>query len=257
MRFHILKESDYRTGTKYEIYSDDQLIELYNDEKEDTSDDEIDDKSANEIDYGTDCKILSVAEGDTTDDADNETDDNGTSYKTDEKKRNDVPTKKHNDIFTEIDDGKIDDNNNNNEKEISIDQVIEKFNFRYFDNFDFETSKFYDLLLIYGSWDDIKIYKIGQYDDFDEAEKFCKYTFYKIHNCKPFVSTGMTCAYKETGHYPELEEDLKIIIKNLNFIQNPTNWWEIIDDIERSELCIGVICCDQQVDHMMQFCPLF
>lgn len=114
------------------------------------------------------------------------------------------------------------------------------------------SKKDYTLLILYGESDNPGVYKINEYDDYNDAETFCNYLYYKINGCKPFVETGMTSAYKETGYYPDLDEDLNTKIKNLNLYPP-----KLKQKFKKSDFVIGVVLRGSDIWSTLQCVPLF
>ena len=45
-------------------------------------------------------------------------------------------------------------------------------------------------------------------DDEEDYENMYLKIFSQLHECMPFVVTGLTSSYKEEGHYPEVTEEM-------------------------------------------------
>src|SRR5207253_2679034 len=138
------------------------------------------------------------------------------------------------------------------ENNVGMNTVLARFDDQYVGNFDIQISDSYDLIIVYGSWDDIKTYKVDEYDDCKKAKKFCNYIFYKMHNCKPFVTSGLTQGYKEEGSYPELKKNLENKIKKITLYPE-----QIGEELEVSEFVIAMVCTREDVIDILQCIPLF
>lgn len=108
----------------------------------------------------------------------------------------------------------------------------------------------YIIYLIYGCI--YNIYHIVNTDNLEYAKTILKQLFSEINECQPFVVTGMSCAYKEEGYYPDplppLLMDEKGLLGNSlkHFI---TNQW--------SDYCIAVIVKNNRLIDYQQILPLF
>lgn len=75
----------------------------------------------------------------------------------------------------------------------------------------------YKLFIIHGYYSYCIVWK-KHYNTKEKAKKALLKIFTQYNNSMPFVVTGMTCSYKETGHYPEIPDDIKKM-KNIKIPQ--------------------------------------
>ena len=108
----------------------------------------------------------------------------------------------------------------------------------------------YNIYLIYGCI--YEIYHVIVTDDLQYAKTILQQLFSDINECKPFIVTGMTCAYKETGHYPDPLPPLLINEKPL--IDETIK--QMIKE-KGTDYCVAVIIKNKQLVDYQQILPLF
>lgn len=79
--------------------------------------------------------------------------------------------------------------------------------------------------------------------DCDTEEEFIKIKnkiFSQVHGSMPFVVTGMTCAYKDEGYFPDVPDDIKMLpeIEELNHLENDGYYFIIILDQDGNQICV-------------------
>lgn len=112
--------------------------------------------------------------------------------------------------------------------------------------------KKYNVYLIIGTDDiDLDSLHLLGYDDLESAENILEHLYSDINNMRPFVVTGMTCAYKEEGYYPEPFDP--IIINDHPLISK-----EIKQKIDEYNFCVAVIIdYDNDICNYILIQPLF
>jgi hypothetical protein len=243
MRFHILSTSDYRSGTEYNIYTNNQLKELYQQNNEEENDKE---EENNEEENEKEENEKEENEKEENDKEENDKEEN--EKEENDKEKND----KEEENYKEEQEYSDEEYSDDTDDEI-MDNIISAFYNEYYGDFDYEiSSDNYDLVLVYGKYDNIQTYKINTYNDYNEANKYSDYIFYKIHGFKPFVVTGFTAGYKETGHYPELEKELEDTINKLQLYPDTLS-----KKLNLSDFVISMICSHEGVNNILTCLPLF
>ena len=111
-----------------------------------------------------------------------------------------------------------------------------------------QTSDRYRVYLICGEFH-IQEYKsrILSTSNEKKAKKTLKYLYSEINGQQPFVTTGHTSAYKETGYYPEALPSKDLVPE------------EIMESIESGEndYCVGIVVRKGKVIDFLQIIPEF